>query len=115
MRLSVVILALAPAALMAETRCGWIDNPTPANWWLTDRDGEWTLMLLGAGDRNGFVDAPWDGDFGEDWIETNGHYGYGCACFEGAVDRATGWATQVSRLAPLPLARCTGDPALPPR
>lgn len=102
-------------ALAAETRCGWIDNPTPANWWLTDRDGEWTLMLQGAGDRNGFIDAPWESDFGAEWIATNGHYGYGCACFTGAVDPATGWASLVTGLRALPLSRCRADPALPDR
>ena len=115
MRPLAVLLAFWPMALLAETRCGWLDNPTPANWWLTDRDGEWTLMLQGAGDRNGFIDAPWDGDFGAEWIETNGNYGYGCGCFTGAVDPETGWATRVERVQALPLDRCTGDPALPER
>ena len=27
----------------AERRCGWLSNPTPANYWLSDRDGEWTI------------------------------------------------------------------------
>jgi hypothetical protein len=31
----------------AETRCGWLQNPTPANWWLTDRDGTWTISAQG--------------------------------------------------------------------
>ncbi|SLN75745.1 DUF4087 domain-containing protein [Roseisalinus antarcticus] len=97
-----------------ETRCGWLDNPSPANWWLTDRDGEWVLMLQGAHDRNGFIDAPWDTGAG-DWVETNGSYGYGCGCFIGSVDPATGWATSVIRVQPLPLAQCRQDPALPPR
>ena len=33
----------------AERRCGWISNPTPANYWLSDRDGEWTIMGRGLG------------------------------------------------------------------
>ena len=28
-------------AALAETRCGWVVNPTPGNWWLNDRDGSW--------------------------------------------------------------------------
>jgi len=31
----------APKADITQKRCGYLDNPTPANWWLTDRDGEW--------------------------------------------------------------------------
>ncbi|CAK7256682.1 protein of unknown function [Shinella sp. WSC3-e] len=35
----------------AETRCGWLQNPTPANWWLDDSEGTWTLMTQGAGNE----------------------------------------------------------------
>ncbi|MFN3498292.1 MAG: DUF4087 domain-containing protein, partial [Pannonibacter indicus] len=36
-------LLAAPASAAPENRCGWIVNPTPGNWWLTDRDGDWIL------------------------------------------------------------------------
>ncbi|MGL4666856.1 MAG: DUF4087 domain-containing protein, partial [Saezia sp.] len=36
------------AAMAAEWRCGWLENPTPANQWLIDRDGAWTISLQGA-------------------------------------------------------------------
>lgn len=109
-----VMLGASPLSAL-ETRCGWIDNPTPANWYLTDRDGSWILMEQGAGDRNGFVDADWLGEVGHEWIETNGHYGYGCACIEATVDSKTGWANRVASVSPLPLSRCTADQALPAR
>lgn len=110
-------LLLPAAAATAETRCGWLHNPTPANYWLIDADGEWTLSLQGVGDRgSGFFDAPWGPEPPNSWVVTNGSsYGYGCACFEGAVDATTGWATRVSSVTPLPLARCEQDPALPKR
>ncbi len=117
-RLGLLCLALAlpPAAAAAETRCGWLFNPTPANWWLIDADGEWTLSLQGTGDGgSGFYDVDWDEPAPGQWVETNGHYGFGCACFEGAVDRRTGWAVVVTAVTPLPLASCDADPALPPR
>ena len=50
------MLALAAPAQTpagAERRCGWLANPTPGNFWLTDRQGEWTAgragRLSGAG------------------------------------------------------------------
>ena len=117
MRLAVAILALSfPLAAEAETRCGWLSNPTPANYWLQDADGEWTLSIQGIGDRDsGFYDAPWADAPSDWWIETNGSYGYGCACFEGVVDVETRWAIKVTSVTPLPLNRCLQDPALPSR
>ncbi len=117
MRCISLLLALAlPTSLAAETRCGWLSNPTPANYWLQDAQGEWTLSIQGIGDRDsGFYDAPWTEAPPDWWVETNGSYGYGCACFEGAIDQASGWATKVTLVTPLPLNRCHEDPALPPR
>ena len=31
-----------------ETRCGWLANPTPANYWFYDKDGEWTIGEQGG-------------------------------------------------------------------
>ncbi|MCZ8486886.1 DUF4087 domain-containing protein [Vibrio lentus] len=28
-----------------ETRCGWLENPSPANMWLIDRDGTWNISV----------------------------------------------------------------------
>jgi len=72
--------------IAAEKRCGWLDNPTPANWWLIDRDGEWVISIQG-GDREGMYldDSSWDnlpeidkrkGKF----VKTNNEYGYSCVC-----------------------------------
>ena len=106
-------LTLLPLAAAAETRCGWVDNPTPGNWWLTDRDGEWTLSLQGVMPTNNWdvVDIP----AFTDWVRTNGSYGYGCGCFEGTVDWQTGWARWLSSVRALPLSRCREDRALPRR
>ncbi|WP_411977485.1 DUF4087 domain-containing protein, partial [Vibrio sp. Vb2960] len=40
MRFLIVILGMfsALAATAEETRCGWLENPSPANMWLIDRD-----------------------------------------------------------------------------
>src|SRR5215210_2248716 len=66
----------ASGAVRAETRCGWFDNPTPANASLHDREDEWIIAVQGGHQAEG--DWP---EFGpKQWVETNVHYGYGCAC-----------------------------------
>ena len=50
--------AAQPAAVAPpfETRCGWFSNPTPANIWLYDREGEWTIGVQGGYQ----VEKDWD-------------------------------------------------------
>jgi hypothetical protein len=31
-----------------ETRCGWLYNPTPLNWYLIDKDGRWIISQQGG-------------------------------------------------------------------
>ncbi len=42
MALSMSVLA-PMAARAASVRCGWLDNPSPGNASLYDKDGEWTI------------------------------------------------------------------------
>lgn len=93
-----------------ERRCGWVDNPTPANWSIIDRDGEWVIGVQGGFQAEG--DMP---DFGSDWVEQNGHYGYGCACIEARVDPKTKHVLEIRRATKLALARCRTDKRLPRR
>jgi hypothetical protein len=92
-------------------RCGWLHNPTPANWWLVDRDGQWVLGSQGGHQAPGMDELP-DMSAGE-WVEINGHYGYGCACMNIAADPATGQVSQISAAKPKPLAQCRADKQLP--
>lgn len=108
MRCIALLALLAAAPAVAETRCGWIANPTPANWWLTDADGTWELMLQGAPGVPGMDLIP-DLSAGE-WVEVNGSYGYGCACADLVTSGATVLAIRSFRQ--LPLATCEADPAL---
>ena len=48
----ILILAGLATASAAENRCGWLVNPTPGNWWLTDRDGTWFCVDRKAGEGN---------------------------------------------------------------
>ncbi|WP_442808865.1 DUF4087 domain-containing protein [Trinickia soli] len=37
--ISAALLCTHAVASTRENRCGWLQNPTPANWWLDDKDG----------------------------------------------------------------------------
>ena len=102
--------AAVPGAEPAR-RCGWIVNPTPGNWWLSDRDGEWILASQGSEPAPGMDDMPDMSASG--WVETNGHYGYGCACVTLAYDPASRRVTKVADFRPKPLKLCRDDKRLP--
>lgn len=101
--------AAAPAS--GARRCGWLSNPTPANWWLTDSEGQWILATQGADQAPGMETMPDMTTSG--WVETNGHYGYGCACMTITHDPAANRVTRVTDAEPKPLKQCRADRALP--
>ncbi len=110
---AMLTLAGAPSAeAKPERRCGWLVNPTPANWWLRDRDGEWVLSVQGREPVPGMDLIPDMSTRG--WVETNGHYGHGCACLVMETDAAARRVLRVVAAEPLPLSRCRADRALPP-
>src|SRR5215213_2062188 len=89
----------------SETRCGWFSNPTPANASLHDREAEWIISVQGGYQAEG--DWP---EFGpKQWIETNVHYGYGCACLRVRVDHATHRVVEIESSRARPLAACRND------
>jgi hypothetical protein len=106
-------VAGAPAAgpEQGERRCGWLSNPTPGNWWLTDRDGQWDLAAQGGEQAPGMDEIPDMSTAG--WVETNGHYGYGCACIKVAHDPATRRVTRIADAEPKPISQCQADKGLP--
>lgn len=102
----------APAAArVSARRCGWLSNPTPGNWWLFDGHGEWILGVQGGYRAPGLEDMPDMSTAG--WEETNGHYGYGCACMTLTVDPATRQVTRIANAKPKPLKQCRADRGLP--
>lgn len=91
-----------------ETRCGWFANPTPANAWIDDADGEWIVSVQGGYQAEG--DWP---DFPDDkWVKTNGYYGYGCACMKVTVDKKQHRIIKIFSATAKPLADCRRDKAL---
>lgn len=116
---AVVAVAALPATAAEQTRCGWLGNPTPANWFLDDADGVWTLSVQGGWVADGFYDLPpGDPALVDEWVSSNGEpgrssYGYGCACVTGMFDAATGHVLSASAMETLRLSRCRADPNLP--
>lgn len=108
---SLVLLNLPAYGI--ETRCGWLKNPTPANWYLKDSEGTWTISTQGeGGDRaSGMENIP---DLeGTEYVKTNGNYGYTCACLQVGTDRRQMQVTVIQNVEPLPLSTCQQDPNLP--
>ena len=109
---SIAVLALFPgAAGAAERRCGWLENPTPANFYLRDRQGEWVM-----GEQGGYQAARMDElpDLTTGgWVRTNGNYGHGCACITGTFDSRSRQVIRADEAEAVPLARCKADRTLP--
>ena len=106
-----ILLGIAPSSHAVEKRCGWLQNPTPANWWLTDRHGSWTISAQGGYSAKGMNAIP---DLSQrDYVTTNGSYGYACACLDVTANRRTMRITTIYRVKQLPLSTCRKDSALP--
>jgi uncharacterized protein DUF4087 len=96
-----------------ETRCGWFDNPTPANIWLMDSEAQWVI-----GEQGGYQvpgDWNWPRFKRGQWVPAPGHvgsYGYGCACFQLRVNKQTHQVLEIKSVRPRPLSACRKDPKL---
>ena len=111
--LLIALCAAIPGSRTVEKRCGWIDNPTPANWWIVDRDGTWTFMMQGSYEATGIdhIPSPLPGEY----VETNVHYGYYCGCMDVVVDPETLYIHHIYGGEALPLETCDADPHRPDR
>lgn len=105
----VLIAPVQPA--LAEERCGWLENPTPGNWWLRDAHGLWIISAQGGPYAEGVEKLPEPAP--DRFVATNGHYGYSCACVSGTFDDHAERMTRVDATRALPLSVCRIDKALP--
>ncbi|NBN77092.1 DUF4087 domain-containing protein [Microvirga tunisiensis] len=108
-------LAAGVAEAAPETRCGWVVNPTPGNWWLTDRDGDWILATQGSDAEALGMENIGDISAG-DYKAVNGPYGYACGCMkvETEVSGEGRRITVVYSFKQGKLAQCARDKTLPP-
>jgi hypothetical protein len=104
-------IGLSAPAAATEKRCGWLHNPTPANWWLDDRHGQWIIGVQGGYQAPGMDKMPDMTTRG--WIRTNGYYGYGCACMTVETDRRNQLITRITSASPQPIRQCRSDRRLP--
>jgi hypothetical protein len=110
--LAIALVFAAPlCAAVAEERCGWLENPTPGNWWLRDARALWAISAQGGPYAEGVEKMP-EPEL-EHFVATNGHYGYSCACISGAFDDHAERVTRVDAARVLSLSVCRGDKALP--
>jgi hypothetical protein len=106
------LVLLAPVRpALAEERCGWLENPTPGNWWLKDAHALLVISAQGGPYAEGVEKLPEPAP--DRFVATNGHYGYSCACVSGTFDEHAERVTQVDATRALPLSVCRSDKALP--
>jgi hypothetical protein len=112
-------LAGTTSVWASENRCGWIQNPTPGNYWLDDGEGSWMLMAQGSDQEPlGMENMP-DLSAG-DFVQTNGYYGYACGCIKAETERSSdfgesfvGRIVAIYGVKQLPISKCRADKALP--
>lgn len=106
--LTLLALPASAAPAKVERRCGWFENPTPANATLTDRDGVWEIASQGGYQAEG----EWPTFNDQQWVRTNNYSGYGCACVSANADPQTHRLDQLHKAKARPLSACRNDPSL---
>lgn len=108
-----VMLAVTPAyadTTPSAMRCGWIDNPTPGNYFLNDKDGSWEISAQGTYEAEGMDLIP---DLSGDQFVDIGPHGYGCGCMDASADMADKKILQIYKFEQKKLKDCLADPDLP--
>lgn len=102
--LFIVSLATTSAFAKAQTFCGWVDNPTPANVWMEDQFGSITISIQGGESAEG------DLNIGNAY-QYNGYYGAGCGCMKAEIKVVDGEriATKILSSSAKPLSACGND------
>jgi hypothetical protein len=113
--LSIVLVMISFTSVAEEIRCGWLDNPTPANVWLVDKEGQWVISTQGL--ENSLSDQSMDLVYQafkneRQYVRTNGNHGFSCACLTLETDKSDHSVTHVSESKQLDLKRCLEDTAI---
>ena len=101
---SLLLLGAGSAFAAPETRCGWVENPTPGNWYLADSQATWVLSEQGSEKEALGMENIGDISAG-DYVATNGNYGYACGCMKVETDTAEKRITADYRFKPKQIAQ----------
>lgn len=96
----------------SETRCGWLDNPSPTNMWLIDRDGTWDISFQGGDsslDDQSLELAYQAIENNKEFVRTNRNYGFSCACLTVDVDKEKNSVIAIHKAKQLGLKQCLED------
>ena len=106
-----LMMSASQCPVLAEERCGWLENPTPGNWWLKDAHALWIIATQGGPSAQGIekLARPTPDRF----VAANGQYGYWCACLSGSFDVHAQALTRIDKASTSPLSVCRDDKALP--
>lgn len=105
-------LNASPAAPAPRNICGWIDNPTPANYWITDAAGLWVISAMGGYQAEGDVASQNDDN---QVIYTNGNYGSWCGCVKATTTDSRKNGRRIVKIVSskvLPLSKCLNDSSI---
>ncbi|RZM96348.1 hypothetical protein CQJ28_24425 [Escherichia sp. E2562] len=108
--ITVFLFVLSFFCLGSELRCGWLQNPSPSNQWISDKDGTWDISIQGRFTSSGIEKLKGFPD--KEFVKTNENYGYGCACISADVDHDEKKVIKIYSSKILPLSRCQGDRTL---
>jgi hypothetical protein len=108
MKVLLAVLIVISFTAQADMRCGWLDNPTPGNFWLEDAQGSWLIGAQGGYQAKG--DA-YDSNSSHNQVYTNGHYGFTCACLDVKTSNIDGdkKVIEVKATYGMPLSACQND------
>ena len=108
-----MLIAFATTASAGEYRCGWLENPTPGNMWLTDNAGSWAISMQGGYQIKNKYQKRLPRINNDEFVRTNVNYGYSCACLNVKTDKKKRTILKIySKGKPLLLKRCLEDPKL---
>lgn len=98
-----------------EYRCGWLLNPTPANFYFIDKEGEWGLSEQGM--SSPLSDQSWDNmpeSNDNEFVRINGNYGFSCVCLNVKTNKKNRRILEIYKKSKsLLLKRCLEDRELP--
>ncbi|MGB1309813.1 MAG: DUF4087 domain-containing protein [Leucothrix sp.] len=79
----------------AEYRCGWLNNPSPDQYQFIDRDASWAIMQRGGYRLPAQFMKNLPDRQPNEFVRTNGSYGYSCSCMSVTTDARTKRITSI--------------------